>query len=253
MKNVFKFRTIGILSLLISFTSAYQPLMAQIKIDNISIGSSVWLRTYNTPDERSVLVNPPSENGQTNPMVMVHLGAEIGLFKGFGIQTRVGYGSNKYSSTQELGGFIREEKLNQTIIPGSVGLMYKFPLNIFESNKNSGFSKATKRPQNDWLLSISGGLNRYFLQHQISRTINQDEGSIAPSNYNGNNYGGYAQLGIQKLLGESFSISLDTRYNTGEYFQKVYSESMDGEFVRNKISIQGLEFGLRLAYIFPTN
>ncbi|SDZ40444.1 MULTISPECIES: hypothetical protein [Rhodonellum] len=218
---------------------------AQVKLENVSIGSSLWLRSYNTPDERSALVNPPTEEGSLNPTHITSLAAELALNEKFSLLSRVGYGTGKYETTFVVGDLIRKETISQRIIPTSIGINY----NIFFSDSLDSEDESSKKIS----LFVGAGLNRYFIQHSISREVNFGPGGFNDISFVGNNYGAYLHVGVRKPLSDRFDLMADLRYNTGFYHHKVYPDELNGASIRKKISAKGAEFGIRLVYKFNHN
>ncbi|MCH7412044.1 hypothetical protein MM213_01000 [Belliella sp. R4-6] len=236
---MFNYKWGSILLFLVCLTST--DLQAQIKLNNLSVGSSVWFRTYNTPDERVALVNPPAENGELNPMLFTSIIAEIALGEKYNLVSRVGYGTNDYSTIFTVGNLIRTESIAQVLIPLSLGINYNFISS--ENNNADNYSKKAH-------FFAGAGFNRLLIQHSISRVLSSGPGGFNDRYFVGNDFGVYIHSGISKPLSKSFDLILDARYNAGYYIHRVYPDELNGQYLRKRISANGIEAGLRLVFNF---
>lgn len=215
---------------------------SQISFDQAGFGVSYWLRNYSTPDERILLTNPPSGIGEINPVVVPNIFGRIGFGNVLGLRGRIGLARDTFESSLRLTNITRQEKINQTVIPTSLMLDFKFPLKSKSGNDSSSVGK----------ISLMGGIgvNRYFIQHNFSRQVVGADGSILGAKFTGNDFGLGALLGISYDLAPKMVFTLFSQYNTGTYLHRLYSEEVIGSFESKRISIQGIEFGINVGYSF---
>jgi opacity protein-like surface antigen len=205
---------------------------AQIKLNHVEAGLSYWNRSYSDLDERAFLINYEEESNYTKGGLMPHLGAQINLYKGLALDGRVGIWTGEFSKDATFGDdLLISEKIDQTIIPVSLGLVYNFD-GAFREDLN---------------LFTGAGLNRYFVQNKVERTSTGGENSS--KNFNGNNYGVHFKAGLEYLLTSHLGLALEARYNAG-YYNLNFQESTDAAYRLEKVSLRGLEAGLSLRYRF---
>lgn len=250
-----------ILIILFLSTGLFSFSNAQIVFDEMGVGTSYWIRTYATPDENVLLTTPLTVNGESNPVLVSYIYGRVKFGKFLGIRGKLGLAQDSYESLTILGNLERNEKLSQTIIPAGLLLDFSIPLgkkssegkdskeadsedsDSFEKSDNSGSKLKTHL--------IGGvGLNRYFIQHTISRDVSGGDGSIPDSRFSGNDYGITAMVGISNQISDKIILTVFSQYNSGSYNHRVYSEEVPGSYDVENISLKGLEFGLSLAYKF---
>jgi hypothetical protein len=210
------------------------PSIAQIALDHVGVGVSYWNRTYSGADERSFLPNYPGDGDFSRGGVMPFVSAGLFLFEGLGVEGRIGIWSGSFNGEQVLSGGLRiHESIKQTIIPLSAGVYYSH-YNMIPDQVN-----------------VFGGVgvNRYFIQNRAERNVSSGEGNVSSRAFNGNDYGFYVKLGGEYLLNDFLSLSLEGRYNTGSY-NKTYTPELGAPSVTRNVSVQGLEIGLSLRYLF---
>lgn len=230
---------------------------AQIVFDEIGVGTSYWIRTYSTPDENVLLTNPPTANGESNPVIVPHLYGRVKLGSFLGLRGKVGLAQDNYTSSVVLGNLTRNEKISQTIIPVGLLLDFSLPLGLKSGKQKKSIDENTdvetvEKVEVKSKISLVGGLglNRYFIQNTFTREIIGGEGSLPESKFTGNDYGFTAMLGISKQVSEKILLTLFSQYNSGSYDNRVYSEEVSGTYNVNKISLNGFEFGISLGYKF---
>lgn len=206
---------------------------AQIKLNNISVGASYWHRTYSEQNEKFFLISYEEDENFTKGGVMPHLGAELNLYQNLALDARVGYWTADFESKGVFGDLQLDEKIEQTIIPVSAGLLYRFPHLVKE----------------DLNLFIGAGAKRYFVQNKVSRTITGGAGTDEEDTFSGNSYGVYAKAGLEYYFTDAIGLALETRYKGG-YYNQTFQAVTNQEPVREQVSVRGLEVGLSLRYRF---
>lgn len=248
-----------LLLLLLIGTSTIASTYAQVVFEQVGFGTSYWMRSYSTPDEKVLLTNPPVENGELNSVIVPHIFGRVKLGEFFGLRGKVGFAQDSYQSSLVLGELIRNEKVSQTIIPAGLLLDFSIPIgsksNGVESSKNSdsGDSSSSVQAEDSEFESktflIGGiGINRYFIQHTFSREVIGGEGSLPESKFSGNDFGLTAMAGISNQVSKRVILTLFAQYSDGSYKHRVYSEEVIGAYDVKTISLQGLEIGLSLGY-----
>ncbi|MCY2687785.1 outer membrane beta-barrel protein [Salinimicrobium sp. TH3] len=207
--------------------------IAQVKLNNISAGASYWHRTYSEQNEKFFLISYDANEDFTQGGVMPHLGAELNLFQNLALDARVGYWTADYEAQGKFGELRLDEKIEQTIIPVSAGLVYRFP-NLVREDLN---------------LFVGAGMNRYFIQNKVSRTITGGTGTNEEDTFSGNSYGVNAKAGLEYYFTDALGLALETRYNAG-YYNQTFQAVTTEEPVRERVSVRGLEVGLSLRYRF---
>jgi opacity protein-like surface antigen len=214
---------------LVSLTSR-----AQVKLNTIGVGVSYWERSYDGVDERSFLGNYDGNKGFDQGGFMPHLSAELGIFGGLGIDGRVGVWTGKFESeTRFTGGRVIAEEIKQTIIPVSLGLVYRFD-NLFEES---------------WNIFAGAGLNRYFIQNKVSRTVTGGEVANTSDSFSGNDYGANIKAGVEYMFSETLGLALEGRYNTGSY-EQTFQAAGDGPVQNYEVALKGIEASFSLRYRF---
>ena len=206
---------------------------AQVKLNNVGVGVSYWERSYANASERAFFTGYEAEEKFTKGGILPTLSAELNLYRGLALDGRVGLWNGKFENQAQFGDLVVDEKIEQTIIPLSLGLVYNFDGLIRE----------------DLNFFTGVGLNRYFIQNKVERVITGGTGVGAAENFSGNNYGAYAKAGVEWLFSDSFGLALDARYNNGYYNQNFQPET-DAGTVKEKVSVRGFELGLSLRYRF---
>ncbi|WP_158860002.1 outer membrane protein, partial [Lunatibacter salilacus] len=200
----------------------------------VGLGVSYWNRTYSGADERSFLPNYPSDGDFSQDGLMPFVSAGVNLFEGLGVDGRIGIWSGTFAGEQVLAGGLRiNESIKQMVIPLTVGVYYAY--------------KDVVRDQVN--LFAGAGVNRYFVQNKAERNVSGGEGDVPSRTFNGNDYGFYGKLGAEYNLNEYLSVALEGRYNTGSY-DKTYTPEFGAPSVTRNVSLQGLEIGLSLRYLF---
>jgi len=221
---------------------------AQVVFSEFGAGISSWSRIYSTPDETSLLVNPTSENGKINTVILPTLYGKIDLGKSFGFRGRLGYAQNSFTSSVVLGDLVRNEKLVQSIIPVGLSLEFKQPLSKkvdkSEEEDEEAASGATNISKSHFIAGV--GVSRYFIQHTFSRDVIGGEGSLGESKFSGNDFGLNVMLGFTNSITENLILTIFTQYNSGSYDHRIYSEEVTGAFEVKNISLQGVEVGFTI-------
>lgn len=212
------------------------PSVAQVAFDHVGVGVSYWNRSYSGPDERSFLPNYPGDGGFNQGGVMPFVSAGVYLYDALGIDGRIGYWSGTFTGEEVLGGgiFRINESIKQQVIPLTLGLYYAYN-ELFPDQMN---------------VFVGAGVNRYFIQNKVERSVSSGEGNVPSRTFNGNDYGFYGKLGVEYMITDLFSVALDARYNTGSY-DKIYTPEVGAPSETRNISMQGLDVGLSLRYEFP--
>ena len=96
-------------------------------------------------------------------------------------------------------------------------------------------------------MHAGAGLNKYYLQNEVSRQMTGTSGTVTPVIFAGNNNGFYAKMALEYRFTEKLGLSLQGRYNSGQYNQ-TYKESADAALSSREISLKGFEVGLSLSY-----
>ena len=224
IRNIFIIFCIG----LFSFSA-----QAQIKLNNISAGASYWHRTYSEQNEKFFLISYDPNEDFTKGGIMPHVGAELNLFQNLALDARVGYWTGDFEAEGVFGELRLDEKIEQTIIPVSAGLLYRFP-NLVKEDLN---------------LYFGAGVNRYFIQNKVSRVITGGAGTSEEDTFSGNSYGVNAKAGLEYYFTDALGLALEARYNAGYYNQSFQAVTTE-EPVREKVSVRGIEAGLSLRYRF---
>jgi len=203
---------------------------AQLGISKFSIGYSQWIRAYDGSDERvffSSAYNPAVDFTQKAGMPTVS--TELRLYKGLGLEGRLGLWKYTFENEFSFGDDVIQESITQRIIPGSLNLLYN--------------AEITPR------LSFYGGagVNRYFIQETVGRTVTPGEGTVEPTTFTGNNYGWNNQLGLEFWITNNIGLAIEGRQHFGSY-RKTYIPTTDAAAVTSKIDLKGLEFGASLRY-----
>jgi hypothetical protein len=237
-----------ILILVIIQLISLNQLKAQIVFDEVGLGVSYWLRSYSTPDERILLINPPSQNGEINPVIVPHLFGRLRLGEYFGLRGKIGFAQDSFNSFQELGNSVRYEKIEQTIIP--TGLMIDFSIPLKKGEIAESKSDESEEVVIDSKFNLVGGIgvNRYFIQHTFSREVLGSDGSISDAKFSGNDFGIGVMLGLSYQLATRIILTAFSQYNSGTYLHRLYSEELIGSYETKIISIKGVEFGFSLGY-----
>ena len=203
---------------------------AQLSIRKFSLGYSQWNRAYDGSDERvffSSAYNPAVDFTQKSGMPTVS--GELQLYKGLGLEGRLGLWKHTFENSFEFGDDQISERISQRIIPGTVNILYN--------------AEITPR------LNFYGGIGvtRYFLQEKVERKVTPGAGSIDPTTFTGNNYGWNNQLGIEYWFSGNFGVAIEGRQHYGKY-DKSYIPVTDGAPVTTTIDLRGLEVGVSLRY-----
>lgn len=223
--HIYLFLALG----LFSFTS-----QAQVKLQHIGAGVSYWDRTYSGDNERAFLIGYEGEGGFSKGAAVPYVTAEIGVWKNLGADVRIGLWSGKFENGARFGdGLVIEEEIKQTIIPVSLGALYRWEQLV--------------NPRVD--AYVGAGVNRYFLQNKVERTVYGDNASSTSDSFSGNSYGGYIKGGFEYAITQRFAFGIEGRYNLGSYNQ-LYQPTEDDTVQEYEISLQGLEVGLSLLYRF---
>ena len=251
-----------ILIILFLSTGLFSLSNAQVVFDEVGVGTSYWIRTYATPDENVLLTTPPTVNGKSNPVLFPHIYGRVKFGKFLGIRGKLGLAQDSYESLSSIGNIERNEKLSQTIIPAGLLLDFSIPL----GKKTAGGKNSKKVADSGDAISseksddsdsksktnLTGGfgVNRYFIQHTISREVIGGDGSIPDSKFSGNDYGITAMVGISNQISDKIILTVFSQYNSGSFNHRIYSEEVPGAYDVKNISLKGLEFGLSLGYKF---
>ncbi|WP_209331709.1 hypothetical protein [Lunatimonas salinarum] len=209
------------------------PLFAQIELNNVSVGTGLWNRTYAGVDERSFLIGYEQASTYVNRSLIPFISAELNVWQGFAIDARIGYWRKVLESHGLLEGDFRiAEQLDQRIVPLYAGVVYNFPDIIPKYLK--GFA--------------GGGISRYFIDNRFSRKVEDGLGDIEAEPFRGNNYGVNGKVGIEYLFPEFVSLVFEARYHRGFYHQTTV---LSGDLVSpatQRVDLAGLELGLAVRY-----
>lgn len=224
-------------ALLVLIGSA-ESAIGQIRLKSIYGGFGVFTRSYEGNDETRMFSVfdiegvPSIAPLGTATQLLPSVGLELGLAEWLSLDGRIGFINKKFTASQVLTGLTIEETISQRILPVSVGV--KWLSNELLESRMSYF--------------FGAGVNRYFIQNEVQRIVVGGQGSVRPSTYAGNNYGGYLQAGLDYLFDSNLSIGFDGRYHMGSYVQNY----RDTENVprRLKVPVRGFEFGISLKYNF---
>lgn len=222
---------------------------AQVSLREVGVSTSYWLRLYNTPDETAVLTNGSLDIADPSGVIVPGLFGVLDLNKAFALRGNVGLAQQSYQSRLLLGDLIRVEELKQTIIPASINLEYRVSLsgntNLNQEESDNDLDDSSL----DLLLGI--GVNRFFIQHDISRSVTGGEGTLPSTRFSGNDFGLNFMVGLAYPMTKSVNILLFSRYNTGSYDHRVYQDNSPGLYDLREISLRGLEFGVSFGFILP--
>ena len=220
-----------LIGLLLVFGSS--PLFAQIELNNLSAGVSVWNRTYSGMDEGAFLIGYQPDAGYVNGSLMPFISAELGIWQGIGVDARIGYWRKVRESYGVLSGDFRiAEQLDQRIMPLYVGLVYNFPDIVPKYLK--GFA--------------GGGVSRYFIDNRFSRKVENGIGDIEAEPFRGNNYGLNGRVGLEYLFPEFVSLVIEARYHHGFYNQTTVLSESAATPSSQRIDLTGLELGIAVRY-----
>lgn len=210
------------------------PLFAQIEMNQVSLGLSYWQRTYSGVDERAFLFNYPGSGNFQHGGLLPSISAEVGIYKGFAVEGRVGYWRGNFESHGMAGENFRiSERIDQVIIPAYGGMVYNFR-NMIPKYLN-GY--------------VGAGISRYFLDSRFTRKVEDGIGDLVEVPFRGNNYGGNVKVGLEYLFPKFISIALEGRYHLASYKQS-WQAGKTGTPVLQKIDLKGLETGLFIRYSF---
>lgn len=212
--------------------SVGQGAFAQIRINQVGFGVSSWTRTYDGVDERSLLIEggESTDFKPSGPLPFVFV--ELGLIGNLGLEGRVGVWNNTFTGSTALGSTIAvNETIVQRVTPVSLGVNYSIGI-----------------PDNgSFFLHLGAGLNKYYLQNEVSRQVTGTNGTVDPVIFAGNDNGYYAKMALEYRFTEKLGLSLQGRYNSGQYTQNI-KESADAALASREISLKGFEVGLSLSY-----
>lgn len=211
----------------------YGVSQAQIKLNHVAVGVSYWERSYDDATEKAFFTGYRPEDGFTKGGVMPHLGAELNLYAGLALDARVGFWNGKFENRSQFGDLIIDEKVKQTLIPLSAGLVYNFDGLLRE----------------DFSFFAGAGINRYFIENKVERVITGGQGVGADATFSGNNYGAYAKAGVAYTFARNFSAALEARYNSG-YYNQSFQPAQGEAKMAEQVSVRGIEGGLSLRYHF---
>lgn len=203
-------------------------------MNQVSLGISYWQRTYSGADERAFLFNYPGSGNFQYGGLLPSLSAEVGIFKGFAVDGRIGYWRGNFESQGTMGENFRiAERIDQIIIPVYGGVVHNFR-DIIPKYLN---------------LYVGGGISRYFLDSRFTRKVEDGIGDVVEEPFRGNNYGGNVKIGLEYLLPDFVSIAVEARYHVASYKQSWQSGETISP-VLQKIDLKGLETGIFIRYNF---
>lgn len=210
------------------------PLFAQIEMNQVSLGLSYWQRTYSGVDERAFLFNYPGSGNFQYGGLLPSFSAEVGVYRGFAVDARVGYWRGNFESHSVMADNFRiAERIDQIVVPIYGGIVYNFR-DLIPKYLN-GY--------------VGAGLSRYFLDSRFTRKVEDGIGDLDEEPFRGNNYGGNLKVGLEFLFPEFISIALETRYHAASYSQS-WQAGGTNTSVLQKIDLKGLETGLFIRYNF---
>ncbi|WP_158860056.1 outer membrane beta-barrel protein [Lunatibacter salilacus] len=210
------------------------PLFAQLEMNQVSMGLSYWQRTYSGADERAFLFNYPGAGNFQYGGLLPSISAEVSIYKGFAVDSRLGYWRGNVESHGTLGENFRiAERIDQIIIPVYGGIVYNFR-DLIPKYLN-GY--------------VGAGISRYFLDSRFTRKVEDGIGNIEGEHLRGNNYGGNIKVGLEYLFPEYISMALEARYHAASYSQSWQAVGTNTP-VLQKIDLKGLETGLFIRYNF---
>lgn len=210
-----------------------QSVMAQIRINQIGFGVSSWTRTYAGADERKLLLEGSQSTDFKPSSPLPNVFIEVGVIGNLGIEGRIGIWDNTFSGRTVLGAdrIVVEESIVQRVTPVSVGLNYTLAI-----PKNENF-----------FFHVGAGMNRYYLQNEVSRTVTGTDGTVEPVIFAGNNSGFYGKAALEYRISEKLGFTVQGRYNSGQYTQN-YKEEADADISSYDVSLKGFEVGVSLSY-----
>lgn len=213
---------------ILTFALLAQAGLAQVKVSRIGVGLSHWERAYYGFDEFSAMFSPLNSTSMSSSLIPTFF-AQVDFFKGLGLEGRVGLYNANFEGISTFPNFTLRDKIEQRIVPVSFGLVYDIPVN------------------EKIITSLGAGVNTYYIQNVVTRTITGAEGSSGPSTFSGQTTGGYFKADFEYLLTDAIGIGLDFRYNTGAYNQVSRREPGAAPTV-NRIGLFGTEIGLSVRY-----
>ena len=210
------------------------PLFAQIEMNQVGLGISYWQRTYSGVDERAFLFNYPGSGNFQYGGLLPTLSAELGIYKGFAIDGRVGYWRGNFESHGMVGENFRiAERIDQIVIPVYGGIIYNYR-DIIPKYLN-GY--------------VGAGIGIYFLDSRFTRKVENGIGDLVEKPLKGNNYGGNVRVGFEYLFPNFISMALETRYHMASYKQPLRTGGANVAILQ-KIDLKGLEIGIFIRYNF---
>ncbi|MBS4040216.1 MAG: hypothetical protein KGZ81_06410 [Flavobacteriales bacterium] len=251
-----------LLLLILVNTSLVYAVIGQVVFDQVGFGLSYWGRTYEAQDERVLLTNPPTAKGELNPVLIPHLYGRVKLGQYLGIKGTVGMAQDNYQSSLVIGNLVRNESIEQTILPLGAMLDFSIPIgkkggskksakNETEEGEEAETEVAPESSSSEPKFKVMGGIgvNRYFIQHSFTRQVTGGEGSLPTAKFSGNDFGITGMIGLAHSVSDRIVLTLFTQYNSGSYNHRVYSEEVPGSFEVKNIPLKGLEAGISVGYI----
>lgn len=202
--------------------------MAQVQVSRIGVGLSHWDRNYYGSDEFTAMFQPLNARSSSSSLIPSFF-AQVDFYKGLGVEGRVGLYNATFEGTSTFPNLTVTDKVSQRIVPLSLGLVY----DVSVSEKV--------------IASLGAGMNTYYIQNEVSRTVTGSEGSTGPNTFSGRTTGAYFKAGFEYALSDAIGLGLDLRYNTGAYNQVTRREPGANPTV-NRIGLFGTEIGLSVRY-----
>ncbi|UJP64450.1 hypothetical protein [Mongoliitalea daihaiensis] len=216
--------------LVCAFALIAQLGMAQVQLSRVGFGLSAWNRAA---DGEFASMFQPQNSNSSSRSVIPSLFATLDLYKGIGVEGRVAISNATYTGESEFPTFTITDEISQRIIPLSFGAVY-----------HRGLAEGIS-------LGLGAGVNTYYIQNEVTRTVVGIPGSSGPATFNGRSLGAYVKLAGEYMLSEAIGVGLDLRYNTGNY--NLVSRPEPGAAAQtNQVSLAGIEIGISLRYRIST-
>ncbi|MGY6522245.1 MAG: outer membrane beta-barrel protein [Mongoliitalea sp.] len=216
--------------LIVTFAMIAQLGMAQVQLSRVGIGLSAWNRAG---DGEFASMFQPLNTTSSNRSLIPSLFGTLDLYKGIGLEGRVAISNATYTGESVFPSFTITDEIRQRIIPLSFGAVYHRGL-------AEGFS-----------VGAGAGLNTYYIQNEVTRTVVGIPGSAGPTTFTGRSIGAYFKADAEYMLSEAIGVGLDIRYNTGNY-NLVSAPEPGAAAQTNQIGLAGIEIGLSLRYRIST-
>lgn len=210
--------------IILLFAMSTEFAMAQVQVSRVGVGLSSWGR--GAGDEFSSMFQPLNSTNRSSSLIP-SLFATVDLFQGIGVEGRVAIANSTFTGESVFTGFTLTEEIKQRIVPLSFGAVY-----------HKGLS-------DEFTVGAGVGINTYYIQNEVSRTVVGAQGSVNPTVFSGRTTGAYFKADAEYMFSEIFGVGLDMRYNTGNY--NVNFRPEPGAPVQTTTNaLAGFEIGLSL-------